>query len=69
MLYHVPNTIEVLHTDASVKNKTNNNKHLIMETCQLHSMQLQKVKSISKQLSCKEVCSFQEGCCERSRWH
>ena len=56
---HANNTSKVC-TLLSIKNKTNNNKHVI---CQLHSIQLQK--SNPKQSSCKKVCGPQECCCEK----
>ena len=49
----VHNSIEILHTAmVPIKNKTNNNKHII---CQPYNTQLQKkVKSNPKQPSCKK---------------
>jgi len=45
------NTINSPH--CCLKNKMNNNKHLMTEICQLHSMHLQKeVESDQKQPSC-----------------
>ena len=33
---HARNTIKTLHTAAYVKNKTNENKHLMMAICSKH---------------------------------
>ena len=52
MMYIIQST---LFTLLPIKNKTNNNKHVV---CQLHSMQLQKeVKSNPKQPSCKKCAA------------
>ena len=56
---HEHNNIKIL----PIKNKTNNNKHVI---CQLFNMKLQKEeKSNSKQSSCKKSVLPQECCCEK----
>ena len=43
-----------------IKNKTNNNKHVI---CLHHSMQLQK--ELKSNPTIKKVCGLQECCCEK----
>ena len=51
-----------LFTLLPIKNKTNNNKHVI---CQLYNMKIQKeVKSSLNSPAVKEVCGPQECCCE-----
>jgi len=50
--------IEVLHTAVYVKKKTNNNKHLLVVMCQLHSIQLQK--EVKYNLAVHKACGSQK---------